>query len=147
MTTIEILRLIAATGCGIQIGGFLLLSLLHRPLLHNWPKNIELDWLFKRYYRFNTIISAISGVFAILGEARSTGFLLAILGMSYILLLTHLLPAMLNLHQQINNKPSFLTRRSPSQSLAILGKLQITAHFFQLIVIMYIVYMLAVSPL
>lgn len=147
MNTIETLRLIAATGCGIQIGGFLILSLLHKPLLNNWPQNIELNWLFKRFYRFNTAISIISGFFAILGEARSTGFLLAILGMSYILLHTHLLPAILSVHQQISNNASFPTRRSPSQSLKILSKIQITVHFTQLMVVMYIVYKLSTSPL
>lgn len=146
MDTVEILRLIAATGCGIQIGGFLLLSLFHKPLFSSWPQNIELSWLFKRFYRFNTAISIISGCFAIFGEARSTGFLLAILGMSYILLLTHLLPAILNTHQQIDKKTSYTTKRSPSESLKILNNIQITAHFSQLTLIIYIVYKLSTSP-
>ena len=38
METVEILRLVAATGCGIQIGGFMLLSLFHSPLFKAWPE-------------------------------------------------------------------------------------------------------------
>lgn len=143
MDTIETLRLVAATGCGIQIGGFLLLSLFHKPLFSRWPQDIELSRLFKIFYRFNTAISIISGVFAIFGEARSAGFLLAVLGMSYVLLLTHLLPAILNTHHEINNGSSHTARRSPSESLILLCKLQITAHFLQLSTIIYIVYKLS----
>jgi hypothetical protein len=144
MDTIETLRLIAATGCGIQIGGFLLLSLFHKPLFSRWPQDIELCSLFKIFYRFNTSISIISGVFAILGEARSAGFLLAILGMSYILLLTHMLPAILNTHQELNKGSAFTARRPPYETLKLLNKVQITAHFLQLSTIVYIVYKLSI---
>ena len=147
MDTIETLRLIAATGCGTQIGGFLLLSPFHKPLFNDWPQNIEISWLFKRFYRFNTTISIISGFFAILGEARSTGFLLAVLGMSYILLLTHLLPAMLNVHQQINKTNAYPTKRTPSQTLNLLNNIQIVTHFSQLTVVIYIIYTLSITPI
>ena len=147
MDTIEILRLMAATGCGIQIGGFLLLSLFHKPLFSRWPQDIELNKLFKIFYRFNTAISIISGILAILGEARSTGFLLAIIGMSHILLLTHMLPAIQNAHQKVDKKETFITKRSPSETLRILNKVQITAHFLQLLAILYIVYKLSTSSL
>jgi len=143
MNTIEILRLLAATGCGIQLGGFLLLSLFHKPLFSTWPQNINLSDLFKRFYRFNTAIAIISGILAIFAGARSTGFLLAILGMTYILLLTHLLPTMLKLHEQSKVQASFNTKRSPFETLELLNKLQITAHFFQLVTIIYIVYKLS----
>jgi len=145
MQTIEILRLIAATGCGIQIGGFFLLSLFHKPLFSRWPQEIELSGLFSRLYRFNTAISIISGFFAILSEARTTGFMLAILGMSYILLLTHLLPAMRKLHFQ-SDQISNDRRRSPTESLNLLSKLQTFTHFIQLLALIYILNMLAISP-
>lgn len=145
MDTIETLRLIAATGCGIQMGGFLLLSLFHKPLFKQWPQNIELSDLFKIFYRFNTAISIISGVFAILGEARSAGFLLAIVGMSHLILLTHLLPAILSTHSAINKTKSYTPKRSPTNTLKILNKIQKIAHFLQLIAISYIVYKLSIS--
>lgn len=143
MNTLELLRLIAATGCGIQMGGFLLLSLFHKPLFSTWPNNIGLCDLFKRFYRFNTVIAIISGLLAIFAGARSTGFLLAILGMSYILLLTHLIPAMIKLHNQSKKPPAFSAKRSPKESLILLNKLQIMAHFIQLTTIIYIVYRLS----
>ncbi len=147
MDTIETLRLMAATGCGIQIGGFILLSLFHKPLFSRWPQDIELNLLFKIFYRFNTAISIISGVLAILGEARSMGFLLAIVGMSHILLLTHMLPAIQSTHQKVNKKETFTSKRPPSETLKILNKVQITAHFLQLLAILYIVYKLSNSSL
>jgi len=146
MQTTEILRLIAATGCGIQIGGFFLLSLFHKPLFSRWPQDIELSGLFSRLYRFNTAISIVSGFFAIISEARSTGFMLAILGMSYILLLTHLLPAMRKLHYQSDQVSNYNTRRSPAESLNLLNKLQTITHFIQLLALIYILNKLAISP-
>ena len=142
MDIFEALRLIAATGCGIQIGGFLLLSLFHKPLFDNWPDDMGISWLFKRFYRFNTVISIISGVIAILGEARAAGFLLAILGMSYTLLLTHLMPALLNQNRLIDAKTNLDLRRSPKEIINILGKTQQITHFCQLSVLIYIIYML-----
>lgn len=147
MDTIETLRLLAATGCGIQIGGFLLLSFFHKPLFSRWPQDIELNLLFKIFYRFNTAISIISGVLAILGEARSMGFLLAIIGMSHILLLTHMLPAIQSTHQKVDKKETFTNKRPPSETLKILNKVQITAHFLQLLAILYVVYKLSNSSL
>jgi len=139
MTLLESLRLLASTGCGIQIGGFLLLSLFHKPLLKTWPESIEHLWLFKRFYRFNLFISLISGVLAILGGSRETGFLLAILGMTYVLLLTHLLPAMIYQHQQIQLNNSQKLKRSPAEILQLLKKLQIIIHFSQLLLLIYFV--------
>jgi len=139
MTLLESLRLIASTGCGIQIGSFLLLSLFHKPLLEAWPENIEHLWLFKRFYRFNLFISLISGVLAIFGESRETGFLLAILGMTYALLLTHLLPSVIHQHQQIQSGVSQKLKRSPTEILQILKKLQIIIHFSQLLLLFYLV--------
>lgn len=144
MDIFESLRLIAATGCGIQIGGFLLLSLFHQPLFKDWPLNTQNSELFKRFYRFNTVISIISGIIAILGDARSAGFLLAILGMSYTLLLTHLLPSILSQSRQIANKTGGNLKRSPQEIIEILAKLQIVIHFCQLCTVFYLVYMLSI---
>ena len=142
MDILEALRLAAATGCGIQIGGLLLLSLFHRPLFEHWPFDLEISWLFKRFYRFNTIITILSGVLAILAGARSSGFLLAVLGMTYILLLTHWLPAVANQHHQLNNKTYKKLKRSPTEILTLLKKIQTVAHFSQLLALIYIVYLL-----
>jgi len=139
MTLFESLRLIASTGCGIQIGGFLLLSLFHKPLLEAWPESIEHLWLFKRFYRFNLFISLISGVLAIFGESRETGFLLSILGMTYVLLLTHLLPAIAHQHEQVQSGVSQQLKRSPKEILLLLKKLQIIIHFSQLLLLIYLV--------
>lgn len=143
MTIYESLRLYAAAGCGIQIGGFLLLSLFHRPLLVGWPADISLLWLYQRFYRFNTAISVISGILAILGNAKTTGFLLAILGMSYILLLIHLLPLIQQQNQQIVEKQGLNLRRSPAEILHILKYLQISIHLTQLLVLIYLLIRLA----
>jgi len=142
MTLLESLRLLASTGCGIQIGSFLLLSVFHKPLLDSWPEKTEKLWLFKRFYRFNIFVSLISGILAIFGEARETGFLLAILGMTYVLLLTHLLPSIINQHQQIQFRNTQNLRRSPDEILMILKKLQIIIHFSQLLLLFYLVYRL-----
>ncbi|MDH5518452.1 MAG: hypothetical protein OEY36_11645 [Gammaproteobacteria bacterium] len=143
MDIYESLRLIAATGCGIQIGGFLLLSLFHQALFKDWPQNTETSELFKRFYRFNTLISILSGIIAILGEARSAGFLLAILGMSYSLLLTHLLPAIRHQSQQMSAKTEVTLKRSPQQITLILVRTQTAVHFSQLCSLIYLVYMLS----
>ena len=142
MDTFETLRLIAATGCGIQMGGFLMLSLFHQPIFKQWPMDYTASGLFKRFYRFNTAIAIISGVFAIFGEARETGFLLAVLGMSYILLLTHLLPAISNQHDQIKSKKDHKLRRPPEEIINFLKVIQTFSHLSQFIILIYLIYSL-----
>lgn len=139
MTIYDVLRLLAATGCGIQIGGFLLLSLFHNPLFKTWPADLELLWLYQRFYRYNIVIALISGILAIFAEARIPGMYLAILGSSHVLLQTHLLPAMVSTQKKLDDRNSLKYRRSPAEMLVILKNVQITVHFFQLIFLFYIV--------
>jgi len=139
MTIYQSLQVLAATGCGIQIGSFLLLSLYHKPIFAHWPEDISLLGLFQRFYRFNILIAVSSGILAIFAENREAGFLLAILGMSHVLLLTQLLPSMRHSHQLIGQKYSQIRRRSPKEILSLLQKLQITVHFSQLLLLIYLV--------
>lgn len=142
MDIYESFRLVAATGCGMQMGAFLIISLFHKPLFLKWPREITSAELFKRLYRLCTVIAIISGVLAIFGEAREAGFLLAILGMSYILLLTHLLPAITKLHYKIDAGSTIKQRRSPEEIIGFLKIIQISSHFLQFLVLLYLVYRL-----
>ena len=142
MDIYESFRLVAATGCGIQMGAFLIISLFHKPLFVKWPLDITTAGLFKRLYRLCTIVAIISGVFAIFGEAREAGFLLAILGMSYMLLLTHLLPTIINQHYKINTESIDKQRRSPEEIITFLKTIQVSSHFLQFLVLIYLVYSL-----
>lgn len=139
MTIYESLQVLAATGCGIQIGSYFMLSLFHQPIFSKWPDDISVQALYRRFYRFNVVIAIISGVLAIFAESRETGFLLAILGMSHILLLTHLLPAMVSCRQQSEVKNTQKLRRSPKETLNLLLKFQLMAHFSQLLLLIYLV--------
>lgn len=139
MTIYESLQVLAATGCGIQIGGFLLLSLFHNAVFAQWPENISVLGLFQRFYRFNIVIALCSGILAIFAESRDSGFLLAILGMSHVLLLTHLLPAIRRSHQLSGTEKSLKQRRSPEETLQLLQKLQTIVHFSQLLLLIYLV--------
>jgi len=139
MTIYESLQILAATGCGIQIGGFLLLSLFHNTVFAQWPQDISVLGLFQRFYRFSIVVALCSGILAIFAESRDSGFLLAILGMSHVLLLTHLLPAIRRSHQLMATKKRSKQRRSPEETLQLLQKLQVTVHLFQLSLLIYLV--------
>jgi len=139
MTIYESLQVLAAAGCGIQIGGFLLLSLFHNAVFSKWPEDISSLGLFQRFYRFSIVVALCSGILAIFAESRDIGFLLAILGMSHVLLLTHLLPAISRSHQLMRADKDLKHRRSPAETLQLLKKLQLIVHFLQLLLLLYLV--------
>lgn len=138
MDSYESARLISAAACGAQLGTFLMLSLLNRPLLANWPENLSYLWIFKRFYRLNTVLSVLAGILAVLGQAREPGVLLAILGISYVLAHMHLLKAITRI--QSNPQPSIQNklRRSPAQQLKLLKFAQQSLHLLQILSLIYL---------
>jgi hypothetical protein len=138
MDSYETARLISATACGAQLGAFLMLSLLNRPLLNDWPNSLDTIWVFKRFYRLNTVLAIFAGIFAVLGNANEPGFLFAILGFSYVLAHLHLLRAM-SLTQQNSKSPvQAHLKRSPRQLLQLLKLSQQLLHITQIFGLIYL---------
>lgn len=144
MDPFEILRLIAATTCGAQLGAFLLLSLMQQPLLSDWPRNQESLWLFQRLYRLNLVLSLLAGILAIFGQAQQVGFMLAILGMSYVIAHMHLLRAIRVSAVELANPGSQPAQKQINKRLInTLNRVQQLLHLLQVLALMYFIYRLS----
>lgn len=140
MDAFEILRLISASLCGMQIGSYLLLSLLNRPLLQGWPTDIRYLWIFKRFYRLNTALAVIAGVIAVLGKANQPGVILAVLGMSHVIAQLHLLRAIQSL-PTLSRQPG-MTGAVVMRNSRVLFFSQQLLHLGQIFVLIYVIYRL-----
>ena len=133
MDIYELFRLLSAAAGGAQTGSFLLLSLLYKNCLRDWPYQLEQLTLFKHFYRLNTVLAISAGILAVLGNANQAGLLFAVLGVSYILANMHLLRAISSVHQHEADRVQRHLKRNPREQLALLSRLQQAMHLTQVL--------------
>jgi hypothetical protein len=119
-----ILTLIAAALAGGAMGSFLLLSVLHRPLISSQLDNAQKTSLYRRFYRLNTALCLIAGILAALIKNQQAALLLSILAMSYVFTQMHVLNGIIK-HSQANSATE------NQRALKSLKILQNSLHFFQ----------------
>lgn len=88
-----LLTLIATALTGATMGSFLLLTVLHRPLISIQLNTEQTVFLYRRFYRLNIALCLLAGLISALIENRQAALLLSILAISYIFTNMHILNA------------------------------------------------------
>lgn len=83
--------IIAAVLAGIPLGSFLLLTLLHRPVMLGSLNEIQRVLVYRRMYRLNTVFCLGAGVLAALLKSNQSALLFSVLAASYVFANMHLL--------------------------------------------------------
>lgn len=89
----DLLTLIITAFAGSLMGSFLLLTLIYKPLIANQLSSTQQTWLYRRYYRLNSVLCLLGGLLAALISNQQATFVLAILAVSYVFANMHLLKA------------------------------------------------------
>jgi len=111
--------LIAAALTGSTMGSFLLLTVLHRPLISNQLNDEQKFFLYRRFYRLNIALCLIAGILAALIKNQQAALVLAILAASYIFTNMHVLNGIIK-HSE---DTSLAENRKALRSLKILQNL------------------------
>ncbi len=115
----DLLTLIITAFAGSIMGSFLLLTLIYQPLIAAQLNNSQRTWLYRRYYRLNSVLCLLGGLLAALISNQQATFVLAILAVSYVFANMHLLKAINSCRQQSDdvNKQRLLRSLSWAQNL------------------------------
>ncbi len=128
--------LIAATLTGATVGSFLMVSLLYPVLLKNISNLNNTLYIYRRLYRLNSVLCLLAGVCAALVNNRPAALMLAILAVSYIFNLAHILKGM----QKTCNEQ---LRPVDSNTYNMLKRLQNLMHLGQITGAGYGIYLLS----
>lgn len=118
--------LIAAALTGSTMGSFLLLTVLHRPLISSQLNDEQQFFLYRRFYRLNIALCLIAGIIAALIKNQQAALVLAILAASYIFTNMHVLNGIIKHSEDTSSTEN----RRALRSLKILQNL---IHFSQFI--------------
>jgi len=86
-----LLTLIATAFTGATMGSFLLLTVLHRPLIATQLNDEQKVFLHRRFYRLNIALCLIAGIIAALIKNQQAALVLTVLAISYIFTNMHVL--------------------------------------------------------
>ena len=138
MDLFKLFTLFAAGFAGATMGSFLLVTLLYSALLKH-PSNLtDSLYIYRRLYRLNSVLCLLGGICAALVNDRTATFMLAILAVSYIFSLAHILKAI----SKTCNTQLEVTNISTYRSLS---NIQNLIHFFQFTGAGYAIYLLAIT--
>ena len=116
--------LIAAAIAGSTMGSFLLLTVLHRPLISSQLDEQQRIFLYQRFYRLNIALCLMAGIIAALLKNQQAALVLSVLAISYVFTNMHILKGIIR--QQLET-PTADTQRA-LRSLKILQNMM---HFLQ----------------
>ncbi len=86
-----LLTLVATAFTGATMGSFLLLTILHRPLIAIQLNEEQKVFLYRRFYRLNIALCLIAGLIAALIKNQQAALVLTVLAISYIFTNMHVL--------------------------------------------------------
>lgn len=119
-----LLTLIATALTGASIGSYLMITVLHRPLIADQLNIDQTAFLHRRFYRLNIALCLMAGILAALIQNRQAAMALSILAVSYIFTNMHVLKAIIN--------HSYSQQQAQSKrALRSLKFLQNILHLFQ----------------
>ena len=119
-----LLTLIATAFTGASMGSFLLLTVLHRPLISEQLSDDQKIFLYRRFYRLNIALCLLAGTIAALIKNQQAALTLSILAISYVFANMHILGGII---KHLAASPTEENRRALN-SLKILQNL---VHFLQ----------------
>jgi len=131
----NLLSLISSACAGATMGSFLLLTVIHKPVLSNQLKAVSLSRIYARFYRLNGALCLVGGLMAALLNNRQAALLFAIIAVSYVFNNMHLLKG-------INAQLQGDTGSRQQGNLGSLYLLQNSMHFLQFLGSAWVVYLL-----
>ena len=97
------LTLIATALTGATMGSFLLMTVLHRPLISTQLNDDQKAFLYRRFYRLNIALCLLAGIIAALIKNQQAALALTILAISYIFTNMHVLNGIVKLNLDISS--------------------------------------------
>jgi hypothetical protein len=92
------LTLIATALTGATMGSFLLLTIIHNPLIAFELTNDQKNFLYRRFYRLNIALCLCAGIIAALITNQQAALVLTVLAISYIFANMHVLNGIIKLN-------------------------------------------------
>jgi len=135
MLLYNLITLISSACAGATMGSFLLLTVIHKPVLGNQLKAAPLSRIYARFYRLNGALCLIGGLLAALVNNRQAALLFAIIAVSYVFNNMHLLKG-------INARLQGDTGSRQQGTLDNLYLLQNSMHFLQFLGSAWAIYLL-----
>jgi len=138
MDLYNLFTLIAATFTGATMGSFLLLTLLYNTHLKAQKNLNDSLFIYRRFYRLNSVLCLLAGVCAALVKEQAASFLLTIITVSYVFNHSHILKGIL---KSCNEQFQVVNQRAYGS----LSALQNLLHLCQFCGAGYVIYLLALS--
>lgn len=91
MHLFNLLTLISSACAGAAMGSFLLLTVIHKPVLSKQLDAASLSTIHARFYRLNGVLCLLGGLLAALINNQQAALLFAIIAVSYVFNNMHLL--------------------------------------------------------
>lgn len=135
MHLFNLLTLISSACAGAAMGSFLLLTVIHKPVLGKQLDAASISTVHARFYRLNGVLCLLGGLLAALINNQQAALLFAIIAVSYVFNNMHLLKG-INMH--IGSHGS---GHQPGQ-LTNLYLLQNLMHFLQFVGSGWAIYLL-----
>ncbi len=135
MDLYALFTIISAAFAGGLMGSFLLITVIHKPLLRRELSQDQRIFLHRRFYRLNIALSLLGGLCAALIKNQQAAFIFAIIAVSYVFNNMHIIKGILS---QLENPDSSENQRA----LRSLQLLQNLIHFFQFVAAGYVIFLL-----